>query len=79
MEHYPDGKYVRPRINPLRMLQHLRRGVMGRAEYRFAHLDSGTDRPGQAEVADFRPGLLIEQNVTRLNIAMEDAVFMGMG
>ncbi len=42
-------------------------------------LDLAVYRAGESEIADFRAGLQIEQDVGRFDVAVEDAVFMGVG
>ena len=42
------------------------------------HLGVGVDPLGQAEVGDVRLALLVQQDVRRLQVAVEDAALVGM-
>ncbi len=77
VEHDPEREDVRPAIGMVRLAGDLRRGVARRA-----HDDPGVvgaRRAGQAEVADLRLRLGREQNVRRLDVAVNDPVFVGVG
>jgi hypothetical protein len=58
----------------------LGRHVTGRAQYFHRARDRALslDQSRQTEVSQMRFVLLIEQNVTRLDVAMKDAVLVGV-
>ncbi len=66
-------------IDALGRVDDFRRGVMGRAEDFLAFLCRLAGVPGEAEITDFRAGLQIEQDVGGLDVAVDDAVLVGMG
>lgn len=79
VEHHADREDVRVVVHRLRRVDDFRSGVVGCAEDLLTGLGRVLDGPGKAEVADFRPGVEIEQDVGRFDVAVEDAVFVGMG
>ncbi len=78
VEQDADRENVGAVVNRFRIVDHFGRGVAGGAVNFRAFLMAGADRMGQAEIANFRLILQIEQDVRRFDVAVDDAVFMGM-
>ena len=78
VKHHAQGIDIGPLVHILRALQLLRGHVVGRPNGRAAGGELGrrlcvADQLGDAEVGDLHPAAGIEQDVLRLDVAMENA------
>ncbi len=81
VEHHPQGVDVGPRVELLRVPRHLLGAHVGHGADELAdvgpdrrHLDVGVRRPGHAEVEDLRLAVLVDQDVVRLEVPVNDAL-----
>ena len=79
MKQNPNRVNVRAMTDGLGGSDDFGRGIIRGSENIRAFRDSRANRTGQPEIADFRLGILVEQDVRRLDIAVDDAEFVGMG
>ena len=79
MEQDADRKNIGAVVHRLWCVDHFGCGVAGGAVNLRTFLMAGADRMGQAEVANFWLVVMIEQNIRRLDVAVDDAVFVSVG
>ena len=81
IEHHPQRIDVRAMVHFLRMLDLLRRHIMRRAhdipDACQPGLPAPPQNPGQPEVSDLHPALLVDHHVLRLDVAMDDSLVVG--
>ena len=82
VEHHAQGVNVRALVHVLRVLQlfgrHVVRRADGQAAGRQRDLVLGlAEQLGDAEVGDLHPALRVEQDVLRLDVAVQDAFVVG--
>ena len=79
MEQDADRKNIGAVVHRLWCVDHFGCGVAGGAVNLRTFLMAGADRMGQAEVANFWLVVMIEQNIRRLDVAVDDTVFVSVG
>jgi hypothetical protein len=79
MKQDTDRKNVGAVVYCLRSIDYLGCGISWGAVNLSAFLMSGSDRMGEAEVADLWLVVMIEQDIRRLDVAVDDAVFVCVG
>lgn len=77
VKHHTQCEQVRAAIRLLGMTENFRRGISRSAHDQSAALVARG--PGESEIADLRLGLGCEEDVVGLDVAMDDAVLMGVG
>ena len=78
VEDYTGGEDIRAGVDRPWILDHFRGGVVGGAENDALAL-ALIGEAGQSEVADLGPFLAVQEDVGRLDVAVQDARLMGVG